>query len=129
MSHQPVRSPLALEALDRLRPVAMALPEVVEATDGFGHISFRVRNKPFVIVGHGHAGEGSLSIKSDIETQQFLVDHLGFERTPFIGQHGWVSLPGLPPESWEEIERLIADGYRLAAPASLARRVPDEEDE
>ena len=124
MGHKtrPLGSPEALEALRRLRLMVEPLPEVAEAVDGFGHVSFRVRDKPFVIVGDGQ-GDGSLAIKADRVSQRFLIEHRGFVRTPYIGQHGWVSVPRLPPESWEEIEGLVVDGYRLAAPASLARRL------
>lgn len=118
-----VRAPHALAAIDRLRGTVAGLPEVTEAIDGFGHVSFRVRDKPFVIVGNGAEGEGSLAIKADRAAQRFLIEHRGYVRTPYIGQHGWVSVARLPPDSWPEIDDLVVDGYRLAAPASLVKRM------
>lgn len=97
----------------------------MEAVDKFGHVSFRVRDKPFVMIGEGK-GLGSLSIKSDVDTQRFLIEHRGFRRTPYIGQHGWVSAVSLPPEDWAEIETLVRDGYVKAAPATLVRRMQNE---
>ena len=117
-----VRSQQGLDATERLRVVIERLPEAVEARDKFGHTSFRVRDKPFVIVGDGN-GEGSLAIKSEPETQAFLIEHRPFTRTRYIGQHGWVSVERLPPEDWAEVEDLVVDAYLLAAPNSLARRV------
>lgn len=113
-------APNAVAAIARLRGTVAELPEVVEKIDKFGHVAFRVRDKPFVLIGNG-TGDGSLAIKADAHTQRFLIEHRGFERTPYIGQHGWTSVPSLPPEDWDEVERLVRDGYRLAAPASLVR--------
>ena len=120
-----VRSPQGLHAIERLRKVVERLPEATEAVDKFGHTSFRVRDRPFVMIGEGK-GEGSLAIKSEPETQRFLIEHRGFRRTPYIGQHGWVSVVRLPPDDWGEIEDLVVDAYLLAAPTSLARKVRRE---
>jgi len=117
-----VRSRQGLQAIERLRKIIEGLPEATEAMDKFGHTSCRVRDKPFVIVGDGSGG-GSLAIKSDLETQGFLIEHRGFGRTPHIGQHGWVSVERLPPDSWAEVDELVVDACLLAAPKSLAKGV------
>lgn len=118
-----IRATQALDAVGRLRPIVSALPETEEAVDRFGHTSFRVRDKPFVILGDGKDGNGSMAIKCHRTTQAFLIEHRGFVRTPYIGQHGWASVPELPPEDWGEIESLVVDAYVLVAPASLGRTV------
>ena len=122
---KPILDPLALDAIERLRRATAHLPEVAEGFDNLGHASFRVRDKPFLIIGQDESG-GHLSIKSDRESQRFLVEHRGFRRTPYIGRHGWVSVPQLPPDDWEEIAELAVEGYLLAAPATLANRVRAE---
>lgn len=122
---KPILNPEALGAIERLRAATAHLPEVTEAFDNLGHASFRVRNKPFIIIGES-GDEGHLSIKSDRESQRILIEHRGFQRTPYIGQHGWVTVPGLPPDNWGEIEDLAVEGYLLAAPASLAKKVRAE---
>jgi predicted DNA-binding protein (MmcQ/YjbR family) len=121
--HPPLTARQAWKAIERLRPTVAVLSEVTEEVDKFGHISFRVRDRPFVIFGNGRDGEGSMAIKSDRHAQRFLIEHRGFVRTPYIGHHGWVSAPTLPPADWSEIEGLVVDAYRLAAPKSLAKRV------
>jgi hypothetical protein len=87
-----IRSAKALDAIARLRALTSGLPEVSEATDKFGHLSFRVRDKPFVFVGEGD-GNGSMAIKSLPETQRFLIERRGFRRTPYIGHHASLAGP------------------------------------
>lgn len=119
-----VTAPEGLAAIARVQGATAGLPEVEQIVDGHGHTSFQVRGKTFVMVGQG-TGSGSLSIKSDPDTQRYLIEHRGFLRTRYIGQHGWVSVPELPPRSWDEIDDLVVDGYLLAAPKTLARKVAE----
>lgn len=109
--------------LEALREVCGRLPEVEEHIDGFGHTTFRVRKKSFVIAGMGEEGE-AISIKADPVSQELLVRHGPYYRTPYIGQHGWVSIARPLSHDWPEIEQLILDAYRIAAPSRLAQRVP-----
>ena len=113
-----VKSAEELAILDRLRGICARLPEVAEAVDGFGHTSFRVRKKPFVTMG---SRELHLAIKSDPLTQDALVRSGRFVRTPFLGQHGWVSVVDFARLDWTEIEELVVEGYGLAAPKSLKK--------
>lgn len=116
-------SPAGRKLLKALRNVCAPLPEVVEEIDGFGHTAFRVRKKSFVIAGMGEGG-AALSIKSDPTNQALLVERGPWYRTPYIGQHGWVSVDDPLGRDWAEIAELIVDGYRLAAPARLAKLLP-----
>jgi predicted DNA-binding protein (MmcQ/YjbR family) len=81
-----------------------------------------VRKKSFVIAGMGESGV-AVSIKSDPTNQGLLVDRGPWYRTPYIGQHGWVTVDDPLEQDWPEIAELIVDGYRLAAPARLAKLV------
>jgi predicted DNA-binding protein (MmcQ/YjbR family) len=108
--------------LAALRDVCAGLPEVEEIIDGFGHTTFRVRKKSFVIAGMGEAGQ-AVSIKSDPTTQALLVKHGPYYRTPYIGQHGWVTIDDPLDHDWEQVRELIVDGYRLAAPRRLAQQL------
>jgi predicted DNA-binding protein (MmcQ/YjbR family) len=126
--HDPDRPATAGEEkiLTQLRPICAKLPEVVEERDGFGHFSFRVGKRSFVIIGAGTDGRGSMSIKADLYTQDRLVRSGGYERTPYIGQHGWVSLASGSEPDWTEIEELVIDGYRRAAPKRLLKQLDAE---
>lgn len=110
------KSPEELAILERLRGICLALPEVEESVDGFGHTSFRVANKPFVMMG---AMRLHLGIKTDPITQDALVRTGRWKR----GQ-GWTSVVDFDALDWGEIEELARDGYRLAAPKRLVKQLP-----
>lgn len=120
MHDKQLQTPEGQRLLAALRDVCGGLPEVSEEVDGFGHTSFRVRRKSFVIAGMGEDG-AAVSIKADPTTQAALIRRGPFYRTPYIGQHGWVSIADPLAHDWEHVAQLIADGYRLAAPKRLAR--------
>lgn len=106
-----------------VRELSANLPEVRVERDGFGHTSFRVGKRTFVMVGGGRKGEGSLSMKADVPSQAFLVRRGPYVRTPYIGQHGWVTVWGDEPIDRDEIGELVCDAYRLVAPKRLLRRL------
>jgi len=57
------------------------------------HPAFRIGKKPFVIAGMDEHSKGAtLSVNLGRETQAFLLDDKRFARTPYIGQHGWVTV-------------------------------------
>lgn len=114
------KSPEELAILERLRALCRDLPEVAEAVDGFGHTSFRVRDRPFAMMG---SSQIHLAIKADHATQDMLVKTGAWTRTPYIGQHGWVSIADLDHIDWDEIAELVEDGWRIAAPKSLVRKL------
>lgn len=114
------KSARELRILDRLRKLCVKFPEVTEAVDGFGHTSFRVRNKPFVMMGSQTL---HVAVKSDPVTQEALVRSGRYERTPYLGQHGWVSVTDFGKLDWREIEELVGDAYRRTAPKRLLERL------
>jgi predicted DNA-binding protein (MmcQ/YjbR family) len=120
------RSARELELIERVRSICaeLGLPEVETVIDGFGHTTFRVAKKSFVMIGGGE-GDGSLSIKADHATQAVLVRRGPYVRTPYIGQHGWVTAWGDVAIDWEEVQDLISDAYRLAAPRRLLRKLDE----
>ena len=112
------RSPTGRKLRDALREACGRLPEVDEVMDGFGHTTFKVRKRSFVIAGMGEDGT-SVSVKSEPATQAFLVRHGPWYRTPYIGHHGWVTLDDPLDAEWEDVVEIIEDGWRLAAPKRL----------
>ena len=110
--------------LDRLKRVTAHLPEVTVERDGFGHSVLRAGKRSFVIVGAGDGERPTVSIKTDPVTQDLLVRQEHFERTPYIGQHGWVTTWGKSAElPWPTIEGLVEDAWRSVAPKRLLRRL------
>ena len=113
--------------LDRLRRLTARLPDVSVERDGFGHSVLKVGKRSFVIVGAGDGDKPTLSIKTDPVTQDLLVRQGTFERTPFIGQHGWVTAWGKASElPWPTIEGLVEDAWRAVAPKRLLERLDEE---
>lgn len=123
MGHQPIASKEGLALVDQVRKLAMRLPEVSEQVDAFGHTSFRVNDKPFVMLGEGGEEGPSLSIKTLPTTQEHLLQREHFYKTPYIGQHGWVSILGKNVTDWKEIESYLLEGYLRSAPKRLAKLI------
>ena len=113
------RSSAEMAVLERLRKLATRLPGVTEERDGFGHTTMRVGKKSFAILGESN-GVPSLAVKTDLDTQAALVKRGAFYRTPYVGQHGWVSIDGgVRKIDWAAIDELLRDAYRAIAPKKL----------
>ncbi|MBL0388238.1 MmcQ/YjbR family DNA-binding protein [Tumebacillus sp. ITR2] len=117
-----MKSQKGLELLAKVREISMKLPEVTEAVDSFGHTSFRVTDKPFVMMGE-NAPIATLAIKTLPTTQDLLLQKAGYSKTPYIGRHGWVSLDTNETIDWQEVQELILEGYLRSAPKRLAKLV------
>lgn len=116
-------SETALAVRDRIRRICAELPEAVEKIDGFGHTTFRVKDKSFVMMGEGEkGGGGNCFFKSDKETQQLLVQKGPYIRAPYIGQHGWVLIRNGEIADWDEFDNLIKEAYLRAAPKRLVQQ-------
>lgn len=120
-----VTSEQGLAMLAKVREICARLPEVTEAVDKFGHTSFRVKDKPFIMMGESEKNVpgASLSIKTLPTTQELLLQQEGYTKTPYIGQHGWTSFPPVDALDWAEVEGYIFEGYLRTAPKSLAKLV------
>ncbi|ANE48481.1 hypothetical protein SY83_21815 [Paenibacillus swuensis] len=113
-----------LRLLARIRTICMALPETEEKIDGFGHTSFRVQDKPYVMM--GQTGDvANLHLKTDKETQSLLLarEDDAYRMTPYIGRHGWVTAVHADPDAdaavWYELTELITEAYLRTAPKRL----------
>ncbi|MFU2015035.1 MmcQ/YjbR family DNA-binding protein [Peribacillus butanolivorans] len=107
--------------LENVRNICLALPEAIELIDGFGHNTFKINGKSFVISGESEKGF-SLSFKSDRDTQELLLQKENFFKTPYIGHHGWVSIQNPDREDWDELTDLIQEAYLRAAPKRLVKK-------
>ena len=102
--------------LKRLRRVYEGLDGVVEERDKFGHVAIRVGKKTLAMLGLNE-GVPSLGLKSDLTTQSFLVDRGRFYRTPYVGQHGWVSIDGTVKQlDWDAIADVLTATYTAVRP-------------
>lgn len=123
MGHGQISSKEGLAMVEAVRKIAMRLPEVTERIDEFGHTSFRVNDKPFVMMGEGGTDGPSLSVKTLSLTQEILLQQDRFYKTPYIGQHGWTSILARDVSDWKEMVDYILEGYLRAAPKRLAKQL------
>lgn len=122
MVHKQLKSQKSIEILTKVREFAIGFSETAEHIDKFGHTSFRIKDKPFVILGENEEGIPSVAMKTSKETQEFLLQEGSrFFKTPYIGQHGWTSIQGDHALEWGEVEGLIKEAYLRAAPKSILK--------
>ena len=100
------------DLLERLRAICLALPGAEEYLM-HGHPSFRAGKKPFVIA--GEPGSPTVSIKVPLMDQPLYLEDPRFQRTHYIGQHGWITMTLEAEPDWAELERLVVASYRLVA--------------
>lgn len=119
MTHQ-FKTAESLAWVAKVRAFCGQLPEIEEKVDGFGHITFRVKDKPFIMMGNWD-DQPSTAIKTNMTTQEFLLqqENTPYLRTPYIGKHGWVSIIGTDQVPWDDIADLIMEGYARTAPKRL----------
>jgi predicted DNA-binding protein (MmcQ/YjbR family) len=114
---------LKLEA--KVRDICMDFPEVTEGVDKFGHTSFRIKDKPFVMLGE-YAGNISMSIKTLMETQELLIQSGLFKKSPYIGRHGWSSVVNISAIDWAEMKDLLLEGFLRSAPKSIRNKLSEQ---
>jgi hypothetical protein len=102
---------------DELRQIALGLPETTEKLTWEVDITFRVRDKIFVVMG---PDGGGATVKASVEAQQALVasDPETFSVAAYTGRLGWtsVNLARVDPDKMRE---LVEEAWRRTAPRKL----------
>ena len=105
--------------MKELRALCSALPGAEEYTM-VHHPAFRVGKKPFLIAGmmehENHTP--TLSVNLGHMTQGDLLAEPRFTKTPYIGQHGWVTLRRKDATA-QEIAQLVEESWRRIASKKL----------
>lgn len=111
---------MAVNALERLRTICLALPESVE-THTFDTEVFRVRKKIFAFYGRDD-GASHVWVKGRPGDQEMLIAAASdrFFKPPYLGPKGWIGIRLTGTTDWEEVEDLIETSYRLIAPKKLS---------
>jgi predicted DNA-binding protein (MmcQ/YjbR family) len=99
--------------LAKLREICLALPKTSE-TVTFGHPTFQVSTKTFSVL-EIYKGELSICVKVGKQMQPIFLQDRRFYRTPYVGQHGWVSLRANTRLNWKEIAELVRGSYELVS--------------
>jgi len=109
-------------ALHALRGISAKLPGAEEYVM-VHHPAFRVGKKPFAIAGMDEAERGpTVSINLGHEAQGHLLGDDRFYKTPYIGQHGWVTV-GFHALAEAELATLVVDSYRRIAGKKLLAKL------
>ena len=111
--------------LTRLRKMCLALPQAHEV-EAWGEPTFRVRNKMFAMYASGSnhhgAGRPSAWCKSVHVNQELLIRSAPdrFFSPPYVGPSGWIGVYLDDVCDWKELNDILREAYRLAAPKKLA---------
>jgi len=97
--------------LAKLREICLVLPKTSETTT-FGHPTFQVGTKTFTVL-ETYQGVLSICVKVGKNMQPIFLEDRRFYRTPYVGQHGWVSLRANTKLDWKEIAELVRGSYEL----------------
>ncbi|MBD2871133.1 MmcQ/YjbR family DNA-binding protein [Paenibacillus arenilitoris] len=105
------------EFMNRIREIGLSFPGAEEKPDELGHITFKVKDKTFVRVGE-REGVYSASLRTSKETQSFVLSDQSapYYRTPYVGQHGWISVASDADIDWEHVKQLAEEAYLRTAP-------------
>ncbi len=97
----------------RLRAICLELPETDEVAT-FGNPTFRAGKKTFAVL-EAYRGGLTLALKAAPFDHDALLHDPRFFATPYVGQHGWVSLRMSGAIDWGEVEDLVVASYRTVA--------------
>ena len=111
-----------MPTFDDVRSIAMGLPEVEEKLTWGTDVTFRIRDKMFIVGGVGSEG---ITLKASITGQADLIDldPETFSVAAYVGRFGWVNIR-LERIDRALLERLIRDAWRSTAPKSIPDKVP-----
>lgn len=110
-------------AADRLRAIALALPEAFEQ-ETWDLPTFRVRGKIFAMAVGGR-GDFAVWCKAPPGSQAVLVgaDPGRFFAPPYVGPKGWVGMWLVRRPDWAEVAAIVRRSYRLVAPRKLSDKI------
>ena len=117
--------------LDKVRDIALALPETNERLS-HGAPTFFIRDKKtFVMFHDDHHGDGRLGIwasaPSGVQTDVVEHDPERFFVPPYVGHRGWIGLRLDIDPDWDEVAGVVTDAYRNVAPKTLVRQLDEIE--
>lgn len=113
-------------AIERLRALCVALPEVEERLS-HGEPTWFVRGKKsFVMLAdHHHDDRLAFWCAAPTGAQEAMVgdEPERFFRPPYVGPRGWLGVYLDVPVDWDEISEIVTEAYCCIAPKSLAAQV------
>ncbi len=102
---------------EKVKAICLSFPNT-KLTMTWDSPHFRVGEKIFAGYGHGKAG-----FKLEAEhAEERIEDDPRFERAPYVGRYGWVTMDLSKVRDWREVKTLIGESYRLIAKCKPAPR-------
>jgi hypothetical protein len=119
----------AARALQRVRAICTALPDVEERLSHGAPTFFYRGKKTFVMFHDDHHGDGRLAIwcHAPEGVQHLLVteEPERFFVPPYVGYRGWVGVRLDVDVDWDEIAGIVHDAYRMVVPPKVAAALDD----
>jgi hypothetical protein len=117
----------AAEALDGVRHICRALPEVTERLS-HGSPAWFVRGKKTIAnFVDDHHGDGILGIwcaaPPGVQAELVGQEPDRFYRPAYVGHRGWLGVRLDVDVDWDEVAGILADAYRCVAPKTLAAQL------
>jgi hypothetical protein len=116
---------MAVDQLERVRGVCLALPEASEQ-EAWGEPTFRVRKKIFAMFAGNHHGDGRMALwcKAPLGVQEHLVaaDAETYFVPPYVGVKGWIGIR-LDRTGDDALREHVIESYCMIAPKKLAAQV------
>jgi predicted DNA-binding protein (MmcQ/YjbR family) len=113
---------MAIDPLNSLRQLCLALPETTERLS-HGEPTWFVRDKKTFVMYANHHHDDRLGFwcAAPAGVQEALVgsDPERFFVPPYVGHRGWLGVWLDVPVDWAEIGEIVEDAYRLVAPKRL----------
>jgi hypothetical protein len=118
------------DPVERLREIALALPEATEKIS-HGEVAFfcspNKSARQFACVDDHHHGADRLAMwcaaPPGAQEELIAADPEQFFRPPYVGHRGWIGVRlDLDPD-WTELAEIVRDAYRQVAPKTLVARL------
>jgi hypothetical protein len=118
------KGPAERAALERLRTICLALPEVTEKI-AWGESTWRAGKMFAQMDTHHHgADHQAVWLPARPGVQEALVEEnpVHFFRPPYVGHKGWIGVRIDRKPDWKVVAGLVEDAYReVASPNLIAR--------
>jgi hypothetical protein len=115
------------EALERVRAICLALPEVTERPAHGAPTFFVGVRKSLVKFVNDHHGDGRLAIwcqaPPGVQDELVSQDPERFFVPPYVGHSGWIGVRLDVDVDWDEVADIVEDAYRLVAPKRLVAQL------
>ena len=115
-----------MDALEHLRSLCLALPEVTERLS-HGEPTWFVRGKKTFVTSANHHHDDRVAFwcaaGPDVQTTLVAQDPERYFRPPYVGHRGWLGVYLDVEVDWDVIGDLVEDAYRVIAPKTLVAQL------